>query len=380
MLSMRAFLRDRHASAPVDGRDGQPSSQPQPSFHPLPSSDRHSPDTATPVFSWAKITILLSTGAFLAGIGIGSVATFIAMLHFAPNSIGLPHDRVSASSQPDGGEAPRAGVAATASSEASPITRQWLNIPHVSGRPDFAMPVEVRPRDGGRVLILSGLVPDVTLSSGHDEGEGQWAVDADQIAGLRWALKPRPPPSPPTQTSDGVGVGRDTVAAETVVKPPASVSPDAGVAPLSDATGAPAKEAGPAAEPNAPAPAAGATVTPEASSGPEQAAAGSSAPDQAAEAPPTADAIADLVARADRQIAQKSLATPPGDNALETYQQIVALDKNDPAGPQLLARIKQTYLLWARAAEKRGQPEDARRLTERAQSLDRRFPAAEGGN
>jgi len=87
-----------------------------------------------------------------------------------------------------------------------------------------------------------------------------------------------------------------------------------------------------------------------------------------------------LVARADRQIAQKSLATPPGDNALETYQQIVALDKNDPAGPQLLARIKQTYLLWARAAEKRGQPEDARRLTERAQSLDRRFPADDGGN
>jgi hypothetical protein len=114
-------------------------------------------------------------------------------------------------------------------------------------------------------------------------------------------------------------------------------------------------------------------VVTEANSGQSQAAEPPTA-DRAAQPPSPVDPIGKLVARADRQIAQKSLTTPPGDNALETYQRIVALDKNNPAGPRLLARIKQTYLLWARAAETHGEPEAARRLTEQAQSLDRRFP------
>src|SRR5690349_16433059 len=122
MLSMRAFLRGHRAPAVFDGGDGEPS------FRPLPASHRHSPDTATGILSWPKIAVLLSASAFLAGIGIGSVATFVAMLHFTPSSVGLPHSRVSGSSQPDGAGVPRAGVVAPASSEARSAPRQWLSI------------------------------------------------------------------------------------------------------------------------------------------------------------------------------------------------------------------------------------------------------------
>src|SRR6516165_5749190 len=149
MLSMSGFLRGDRAPTASDGHDGLPSFRPLsssgphssdtasgghdglPSFGPLPSSGPHTSDAATQTVSWAKIAVLLSASAFLAGIGIGSVATFVTMLHFTPNPVGVPHGRVSDLSQPNGSGFRTAGVGvATASLEPSPTRRRRLNIPH----------------------------------------------------------------------------------------------------------------------------------------------------------------------------------------------------------------------------------------------------------
>lgn len=77
-----------------------------------------------------------------------------------------------------------------------------------------------------------------------------------------------------------------------------------------------------------------------------------------------------LGARAERQLAAKLLTTPAGDNAFETYQQMVELDPGHPAAAEILTQIKQTYRNWAVTAEERGQLEEARRFYERGLTVD----------
>jgi hypothetical protein len=324
-----------------------------PSFKPLPSAQPCNADS-TPGSGGRRVAFLISAVTFLAGMGIGSVVTLC---------VGPEHMRaLTASSQSGHGGAPADETAETAPTDqraASP-GQQWLKVPHASGRADLAMPLEARTerddRSGRRAIVLSGLAPDVELSIGHDAGQGTWIVDADQLSGLRWDLKPISQAAPPSAKSNSVAGNGDadpgTAPADMLPQRSPVASPASAATPSSHAPGPPAAATSLA------------TAEPPAA-------------DRVASLAPPIDAIAkqvrDLVARADRQIAKKSLATPQGDNALETYQELVALAPNDPAGPQLLDRIKQTYLFWAHAAEKHGQTEDARRLTERALSVDRRF-------
>lgn len=103
---------------------------------------------------------------------------------------------------------------------------------------------------------------------------------------------------------------------------------------------------------------------------PAAAAAPSPPPAERGPAPETLREVARLVDLAERQIADKLLTTPAGDNAFETYGRIVALIPDSPEAAAILDEIKDTYLSWAATAEERGGYEDARRFYERALSVD----------
>lgn len=87
-------------------------------------------------------------------------------------------------------------------------------------------------------------------------------------------------------------------------------------------------------------------------------------------APPQPDPregrIRSLAQRADRQIEQKRLTTPPGDNALDTVREIEGLIPEHESAARLRAQIADTYVRWGRQAEARRQVDDARRFYGRA--------------
>ena len=80
--------------------------------------------------------------------------------------------------------------------------------------------------------------------------------------------------------------------------------------------------------------------------------------------------IAELLARAEQQIAAKHLVTPAGDAALETYQSILELMPGHSGASQGINRIKDLYLAWARATRQRGLWAKAQSFAERAVTLD----------
>lgn len=77
-----------------------------------------------------------------------------------------------------------------------------------------------------------------------------------------------------------------------------------------------------------------------------------------------------LLTQADRQIGDKLLTTPAGNNAFETYQRIVSLDPGNAEAARIKERIKDTYANWAETAQSRGEFDAARRFYERALSVD----------
>jgi tetratricopeptide (TPR) repeat protein len=80
--------------------------------------------------------------------------------------------------------------------------------------------------------------------------------------------------------------------------------------------------------------------------------------------------IAELLARAEQQIAAKHLVTPAGDAALETYQSILELMPGHSGASQGINRIKDIYLAWARATRQRGLWAKAQSFAERAVTID----------
>ncbi len=80
--------------------------------------------------------------------------------------------------------------------------------------------------------------------------------------------------------------------------------------------------------------------------------------------------IAELLARAEQQIAAKHLVTPAGDAALETYQSILELMPGHSGASQGINRIKDLYLAWARATRQRGLWAKAQSFAERAVTID----------
>ena len=63
--------------------------------------------------------------------------------------------------------------------------------------------------------------------------------------------------------------------------------------------------------------------------------------------------IAELLAQAERQIAANHLTTPTDDNALDTFEEVLGLDPVNTAARNGKERIKDQYMTWARAAERR---------------------------
>jgi tetratricopeptide (TPR) repeat protein len=80
--------------------------------------------------------------------------------------------------------------------------------------------------------------------------------------------------------------------------------------------------------------------------------------------------IAELLARAEQQIAAQHLVTPAGDAALETYQSILELKPGHSGASQGINRIKDLYLAWARATRQRGLWAKAQSFAERAVTVD----------
>jgi hypothetical protein len=89
-------------------------------------------------------------------------------------------------------------------------------------------------------------------------------------------------------------------------------------------------------------------------------------PPAAAPGEPAGHDLADLVARAHRQLADGRLDEPQDDNAFRTYQEIVILAPEDTAGPHLLSLIRDAYLDRARDAEQHGDADRAGQLRDAA--------------
>lgn len=65
--------------------------------------------------------------------------------------------------------------------------------------------------------------------------------------------------------------------------------------------------------------------------------------------------IADLLAKAEKQLANHNLSAPAGDNCYETYQQILSLDPSNQAAELLLVKIGGAYHRLAKANQAQGQ-------------------------
>ncbi|HUO82205.1 MAG TPA: ankyrin repeat domain-containing protein [Gammaproteobacteria bacterium] len=109
---------------------------------------------------------------------------------------------------------------------------------------------------------------------------------------------------------------------------------------------------------------------------------GEAAPEAAAAAPAAAvavgeaDEIAGLLESARRQIAERQLTTPAGDNARDTLLAVLEHDPDNAGARSGLAGLKDTYLRWGETAEGREQWADARLYYRRALELEPENEAA----
>ena len=75
--------------------------------------------------------------------------------------------------------------------------------------------------------------------------------------------------------------------------------------------------------------------------------------------------LAELLARARRQIEALALTSPPGDNALETLQRVLAAMPSQPDALQGIKDIAGKYAMLATQADKRGERDLAKRYLDR---------------
>ncbi len=73
-----------------------------------------------------------------------------------------------------------------------------------------------------------------------------------------------------------------------------------------------------------------------------------------------------LLSQAEAQMSQRRLTTPTGDNALETLQELASIDPEHSAIPAMRQRMIETYRVWGRQAEGRGEWDFARTYYQRA--------------
>ena len=95
--------------------------------------------------------------------------------------------------------------------------------------------------------------------------------------------------------------------------------------------------------------------------------------DQNRTQPPTAkmqvlpdQSLSLLLDRADQQRAERKLITPKGDNALETYREVLRRSPGNAKALAGLKRIQEQYQQWAQGAEREGDHAKAQRYYERA--------------
>ncbi len=79
--------------------------------------------------------------------------------------------------------------------------------------------------------------------------------------------------------------------------------------------------------------------------------------------------LAELLARAHQQIEVFALTTPPGDNALETLQRVLAVMPTQPDALQGIHEIASRYAVLATQAERRGEHDLAKRYVDRGLHL-----------
>lgn len=80
--------------------------------------------------------------------------------------------------------------------------------------------------------------------------------------------------------------------------------------------------------------------------------------------------LAELLGRAWRQMAAEKLTTPVGENAFETYREVLRRVPGHEGALEGLDRIKGRYLEWVEVAKKRGNWSRARRYYDKALKVD----------
>lgn len=176
--------------------------------------------------------------------------------------------------------------------------------------------------------------------------EGDVPLDAERVVALAIPAPETPPPTAPATAQSG--------AAQSGAELPPAVHP------------APVHPAAPQPTPHQPAPVFTPLTTPAPPPAPETAPSAAVAePPAPAPDPVRQQRLQALEEVARQQMAAKRLTTPPGDNALETVQQMQAEIPDTPVARELLEAMADTYRRWGMLAERTGNWDDARRFYER---------------
>ena len=86
--------------------------------------------------------------------------------------------------------------------------------------------------------------------------------------------------------------------------------------------------------------------------------------------------VAALLDLAESQISARRLSTPAGNNALQTYREVMRLEPENEGAKQGIEKIKRQYSVWAQAARNRGDWESAKSYVRRAVAIDPNHSAA----
>ncbi|TCO80680.1 type II secretory pathway predicted ATPase ExeA [Plasticicumulans lactativorans] len=331
-----AMHAPEHAGHVAHAAVDEPPPAPLPEVHADPAEIGHRP-----------LPVRRRTGVYLSfGIGLLAAATLAAFrLGWLPPALDAPlRELLAAVGGPARGvpaAAPAHG-AATAGSAPTPAPAA------APARPVAAAAIAPPANATAAASAVTATPPAPPAASPHVPA-GQPAVVADTA--------PTAPPAGTETTAERPAAAVATPAAATAETAPArpATAPPPVAAPAVTATDTPAPTAAPAATPTitviATAPAAAAT------------------PDTPETSPALASAVRALLAQARNQMATLRYTQPPGDNAMQTYREVLALAPGNDEAEAGLAQIRGKFQQWAASARARGETERAIRYLGIAASI-----------
>ncbi|PWV61669.1 ExeA family protein [Plasticicumulans acidivorans] len=249
------------------------------------------------------------------------------------------------------------------------LRQGWLPLPHTTTEPHTAAPTAVQtpaaPPAPANAATDAASVPPTPGDTPLPPGTLQPGTAADtpaSAANAADAPADSPSAAAPAAASDEPGPTTDTAASAATLQPATDTSPAdkaSAVAPLAADAAQTATAEPPAGNPPA---------------DPAEAPAATTDVEQLLTAPPPApalqSAVRSMLATARTQMNGLRYTQPPGDNAVQTFREILQLMPDQPDARAGLAAIRERFLFWGSSALGRNEVDRARRYFEQAQAVE----------